>query len=121
MSSEYTPGTETDLLHRALIAHADNLKNHKLSVSALASLHEEIAIYRRLLKHSQGEGSLYFQLSANLLTLSRMASNDENDESDIQDWVAKFPILSELYERILRYLNTLQNQKHTAERTILSN
>lgn len=121
MSSDYIPSAETQLLHRALIAHAQNLKTLRLNVPGLASLHEEIEIYRRLIKRSQGEGSAYYQLSVNFLTLCRMASNDENEIEDLEKWLAGFPILMELFERVMFYLDALQTHKVAKERTIQTN
>jgi len=121
MNSEYSPSSETELLYRALISHADNLKNHTLNVSSLASLNEEIELYRRLLKRSQGEGSACYQLCVNLLTLSRFAANDDSDDIDIKEWISTFKIFSELYERIVFYLDALQEQLLTKESKIISN
>ena len=121
MNADYTPSTETQLLHKALIGHAGNLKAQNLDISSLASLHEEIEIYRRLLKRSQGESNKYYQLCINLQTLSRMALNYENEETDIQEWIAKYPILSELYERVLLCLDSLQHHIDANHRTILAN
>jgi hypothetical protein len=109
------------MLHKSLLAHAEELTCHKMNISKLASIHEEIGIYRKHLKLQQGEASPYYQLSANLLTLSRLASNDESDDSDIKTWLEKFPIISELYERIVSHVSNLQNEQQSNSQTITVN
>ena len=121
MKSDYHPNFETQMLHKTLLAHAEELMGHKMNVSKLASLHEEMCIYRKHLKLQQGEGSPYYQLSANLMTLSRLASNDENDEIDIKAWLEKFPLFSELYERIVFHLTNLQSQHLSSTQVIAVN
>lgn len=111
-----TPSPEKlqySFIKHALMGYAQKLDDNTLCLSELASLYEEIELYRKHIKQTQGELSLTFQLSTSLLTLSKLASHEEPCEKNIQHWIAKYKIALELFSRIISSLNTLREQQST--------
>lgn len=122
------PISTPEIVFNSLINHANSLINHansngqsKLKLSDFASLNEEFELYRKHLRFSEGEGGLAYLLSNSLLTLSRLANNEEYSEREMNDWLGRYQIAQELFNRVQNCLSQLNNQIYSSKKTICMN